>query len=103
MTRKKVLLLGAEGNVGSGFREEYLEKYRKSYDLVLGSHKGKVKNSRGLKVVKVDLSKIESLKKAMKGVDAVINLAANPKPSAEFEDLVEPNIIGAYNVLRLLV
>ena len=36
----------------------------------------------------------------MKGVDVVINLAANPNAEAKFSDLEKPNIIGAYNVFE---
>jgi nucleoside-diphosphate-sugar epimerase len=98
--KKKVLLLGASGNVGSGFVEEYLENYIGSYNLVLGVHRKKGKSPGGLETRKVNLSNIGSLKKAMRGVSCVINLAANPEPLAEFDDLVEPNLIGAYNVFE---
>ena len=98
-TKKKVLLLGSSGNIGLGFRENYLKHYKKSYDLVLGTHKTKVKD-KSFHTVNYSLNSINSLKKAMKGVDVVINLAANPDPYAEFKDLVEPNLIGAYNVLE---
>ena len=98
-TKKKVLLLGSSGNIGIGFRENYLKYYKKSYDLILGTHKTKVKD-KNFKVVHYSLKSISSLKKAMRGVDVVINLAANPDPYAEFKDLVEPNLVGAYNVLE---
>jgi len=99
MAKKKVLLMGASGNVGSGFVEEYMEKYKGSYDLILGVHK-KGKSPGGLKTRKVDLTNISILRKAMSGISCVINLAANPKPLAEFKDLVQPNLIGAYNVFE---
>lgn len=99
MVKKKVLLLGAAGRIGIGFREEYLKNYKKSYELVLGVHNKKFK-SKEFKVRYFSLENIESLKKAMKDIDVVINLAANPDPSAEFKDLVKPNLIGAYNVFE---
>jgi len=97
--RKKVLLLGAAGRIGNGFREEYLEKYKNDYELILGVHGKKFKDER-LKVLKVELGDIKSLRRAMKGISAVINLAANPNPDAKFNDLVKPNLIGAYNVFE---
>jgi nucleoside-diphosphate-sugar epimerase len=100
MAKKKVLLIGAAGNVGMGFVSEYLKKYRKSYDLILGLHKVKGKDDSGLEIRKADLSDLGRLRKAMRGVDVVINLAANPEPRADFSDLVEPNLIGAYNVFE---
>ena len=97
--RKRVLLLGAAGKIGTDFREEYLEKYQKYYKLVLGVHNKKFKDKR-FKVFYVELTNIDELKKAMRSVDVVVNLAANPRPSAEFKDIVEPNLIGAYNVFE---
>lgn len=96
--KKKVLLLGATGRIGKGFIEEYLEKYTKYYDLILGVHSKKPKGK--LKSIKVDLSDIKSLKKSMSGVSVVVNLAANSDAKAKFEDLVKPNIVGTYNVFE---
>ena len=48
----------------------------------------------------MDLNSINVLKKAMKGVDVVVNLAAESNPSADFEDIIQPNLIGAYNVFE---
>ena len=97
--RKKVLLLGAAGRIGTGFREEYLNKYKRYYNLILGVHSKKFKD-KNLKIFRVELTDIKSLKKTMKGVDVVINLAANPSPTAKFEELLLPNIVGAYNVFE---
>ena len=101
MTKKKVLLLGANGRVGKGFQEEYLRNmdYRKEYELILGVHNKKNTGSK-LKVKQVDILKESSLLRAMKGIDVVINLAANPNPDSEFKDLVQPNLIGSYNVFE---
>ncbi len=96
--KKKVLLLGATGRIGPSLIEEYLAKYKEHYDLILGVHSKKQKME--LKSVGVDLSDINSLKRAMKGVGVVVNLAANSNVDAKFEDLVEPNLIGAYNVFE---
>ncbi|MFB6134782.1 MAG: NAD-dependent epimerase/dehydratase family protein [Halanaeroarchaeum sp.] len=35
---------------------------------------------------------------AIEGHDAVVHLAANPHPSAEWDELAEPNVEGTYNV-----
>jgi len=94
---KKVLLLGATGRIGPGFLEEYKKNYSKYYEVVLGVHKKKVN---GFGTIKVNLGNVKSLKKAMKGVDVVVNLAANSNQNAKFEELLEPNIIGTYNVFE---
>jgi len=98
--KKKVLLLGATGRIGKGFIEEYLEKYTKDYDLVLGVHSKKPGKKGKLKSIKIDISNIKSLKKSMAGVSVVVNLAANSNAEAKFEDLVKPNLIGTYNVFE---
>jgi len=100
--KKKVLLIGAAGRVGEGFMETYLgsKAYQKSYDLILGVHSKKFK-SVDFKVRYLSLTDERSLKKAMKGVDVVVNLAANASADAAFKDLVKPNLIGAYNVFEV--
>lgn len=95
---KKVLLLGGTGRIGPGFIEEYEKNYSKKYDLILGYHTKKPKSK--LKSIKVDISNINSLKKAMKGISVVINLAANSNADAKFEEVLMPNIVGAYNVFK---
>lgn len=98
--KKKVLLLGGTGRIGPGIVEEYLNNYKSFYDLVIGYHSKKPKY-KGLKFAKVDLSRINILKRAMKGVYAVVNLAANSDPNEkDFDKILKPNIIGAYNVFE---
>ncbi len=99
---KKVLLLGASGNVGTGFIEDYLENYdwKKEYQLIIGVHKTS-SFAEKLETRKFSLTDLDSLRKAFEGIDVIINLAANPSPSASFTDLIEPNIIGAYNVFNV--
>lgn len=96
--RLKVLFLGATGRIGPGIIEEYLKGYKRDYEIILGIHKKS--ESYGLKTVEVDLVNIKRLKKAMKGIDVVINFAANADQNATFEETLKPNIIGAYNVFE---
>lgn len=96
--KKRVLLLGATGRIGPGLIEEYLKKYKSYYEIIIGIHKkGK---TYGLKTVRVDLTNVKKLKSAMKNIEVVVNLAANSNPSATFEEVLMPNIIGAYNVFE---
>jgi len=96
----KVLLLGAAGLIGSDFIEEYKnnKNYSNYYELILCIHRKRADES--FEIRNVDLSDIENLKSAMKDIDVVVNLAGNPSPSAEFKDLIEPNIIGGHNVFE---
>lgn len=98
--KKKVLLIGGTGRIGPGIVEEYLNNYKQYYDLILGYHSKKPKYDK-LKFVKIDIKNINSLKKAMRGIYAVVNLAANSDPNENnFERILNPNIIGAYNVFE---
>ena len=98
MKKKKVLFLGATGRVGPGILEEYEKNYKQHYDLIIGSRR-KIKIN-GYKTVKIDFSKISSLKRAMKNIDIVLNLAAESNPLATFQEILNPNIVGAYNVFE---
>ena len=99
--RLKVILLGATGRIGTGFVEEYFnnKNYQKKYELILGVHNKKFR-SKNFKVRYTLIENIKTLNKAFNRVDVVVNLAANPDPEAEFNDLIKPNIIGAYNVFE---
>ena len=99
--RKSVILLGASGRIGTGFIEEYLnnKNYQKKYELILGIHNKKFR-SKNFKVRHTLIEDIKTLERAFKGVDVVVNLAANPNPEAIFKDLIKPNLIGAYNVFE---
>lgn len=104
MPRKKVLFLGATGKIGSDLLDEYKKHYKKYYDVIIGIHKHKkLKKSDkliGFKTVKIDILNLKTLKKAMNGIDVVVNLAAISDAKAKFEDLLKPNIIGCYNVFE---
>lgn len=104
MVKQKVLLLGANGRVGRGFIEEYLKNkdYQRRYDLILGIRNKKVRIE-NFKTRNFSLDKLESLKKAMKGISVVVNLAANADANADFKDLLKPNLIGAHNVFEAAV
>src|SRR3989338_6708068 len=95
---KNVLFIGATGRMGPGLIEEYKKKYKKFYNLVVGYHNKKPDYN--LELRKIDISNIEVLKKAMEGIDVVINFAANSNQDVDFKEIYEPNIIGAYNVFE---
>jgi len=99
MKRKKVLLLGATGRVGPGLIDEYFKNYQKYYEIIIGIHRVS-KEDYGLKTRKYDLGNISKLKQAFKGIDVVVHLAAQSNPDASFEEILEPNIVGAYNVFE---
>jgi dTDP-4-dehydrorhamnose reductase len=49
-----------------------------------------------------DIADYEAIKPAFEGQDAVIHLAAQSDAGADFTDIIEPNIVGTYNVLKAM-
>lgn len=48
----------------------------------------------------VDLTDLEGMRKAVRGCDAVVHLAAEPDPEAPWERILASNIVGTYNTLE---
>lgn len=98
---RTVLLTGASGTIGRGFVEEYLDRYREAYALRLGVRSMDKRDERIADAVAFDIEDYESARRACEGVETVVHLAASPNWQAGFcEELVRPNIIGAYHVFE---
>lgn len=96
-----VLLTGASGNIGSGFRDDYIARYSHQYRLRLTSHGDDLDDARFSDIVNVDIEDLGALTEACRGVSTVVHLAANADWQADFcDELVGPNIIGAYHVFE---
>lgn len=94
--RRKVLVTGASGNIGSYFAEHLHAKY----DLVLMEHDSHGTPEEFQKwglVVQGDICDLERMKELCKGVDTVLHLAADASPSATWESVRDLNITGTYN------
>lgn len=98
----RVLLTGAGGTIGSGFRHEYLSRYRDAYSLRLGVHSSDFSDDRFDDIVRMDVEDEASLRLAVADVDVVVHLAANPDwETGDFDgELLGPNIVGAYNMFE---
>jgi nucleoside-diphosphate-sugar epimerase len=98
---RSVLLTGAGGNIGSGFRDEYIERYRDAYALRLAYHNPDTRDDRFEDIVHLDIEDAASARRACEGVDTVVHLAASPEWQASFcDELLGPNIIGAYHMFE---
>ena len=48
----------------------------------------------------VDLEDLAGLERAVEGMDVVVQMAADPRPEASWENVLKSNIIGAFNVFE---
>jgi nucleoside-diphosphate-sugar epimerase len=51
----------------------------------------------------LDITDLDACREAFAGLDAVVHLAGNPSPTATFEELLTPNIVGAYTVAQAAI
>lgn len=94
--RRKVLITGAAGNIGSYVAEHTHELYDLRL-MVQQPEDGAAIQSFG-EVVVGDIGDLDALKQLCEGVDTVLHLAADPDPSATWGSLLSANIVGAYNM-----
>jgi dTDP-4-dehydrorhamnose reductase len=96
-TRRTVLVTGAAGNIGSYFAQHSHARYR----LILlereGEDTGEIEPYG--KVLTGDIQDLDFMKRACRGIDTVLHLAANPDPSGDWDSILRLNIIGTYNTM----
>lgn len=94
--RRRVLVTGAAGRIGSYFAEHSREKY--DLRLMVRGDEERVDTIRSFgEVVEGDLADLEKLKTFCAGIDTVVHLAANPSSSATWSAVLDANIIGTYH------
>jgi NAD+ dependent glucose-6-phosphate dehydrogenase len=98
--RPFVLLTGAAGRIGSAFRAEMGDRFR--LRLADRAPDGLADTpGDGHEVVAFDAADPAAARAACAGVDAVLHLAADPSPEADWEgSLLANNVAGTLNVLR---
>lgn len=90
--RKKVLITGGAGLIGSILIDKLSDRYDfTSFDL---------KEAKGAHSVVGDLSDIDSVEAAVSGHDAIVHLAADRSAEAEWESALKNNFISTYNVFE---
>ena len=91
MAKRRVLITGAAGNIGTRLRNTFVDKY----DLILLDRK-KIDVPTA---ICADLSKYDkNWAKYFENVSAVIHLAANPNQRARWQELIRDNIDSVLNV-----
>lgn len=91
---KKILVTGATGKVGSRFVSRMLAKGYHVRILVRDAAKASALVERGASVVIGDLDNSEALSVAVKGIDAVIHIAAYFRTVEDTEGIIRTNHAG---------
>ncbi len=87
--KKKVLVTGAEGVIGTAFRQHYGNRYDiHSLTLTPQDFPSHVAN----------IADFDAMRPAFNGMDAVVHLAASIDVRTPWEDILPNNIIGTRNV-----
>jgi len=94
--RKRVLITGAAGRIGSSLAEQLKDRY----DLRLHYHHTIPEQPPVEDRVVADVSKYDEIAPALEGIDAVVHMAADPGTRAPWESVHERNIVGTYNVFE---
>lgn len=93
--RKRVLVTGLSGVVGSAMREALEERYEVSSLSRYGlDDLPDARNFRG------DVADLDAIRPAFETQDAVIHLAADRSAAADFSSALPNNFIGTYNVFE---
>jgi len=96
--RRTILVTGATGNIGAYFAEQAHERYNLKLMIRKENEESEALKPYG-ELVRGTLDNLEGLKKLCEGVDTVLHLAAAAGPSSVWDDLLQANIIGTYNVM----
>jgi NAD dependent epimerase/dehydratase family enzyme len=87
--KRRVLVTGAEGLIGSVVRERLGDRYEiRSLTLEPQDFESEVG----------DIADLEVIRRAFEGIDTVVHLAATAAVESEWDDVLRSNIIGTYNV-----
>ena len=94
MARKKVLITGAAGRIGSTLKAGLKDRY----DLRLLYHNTVLPAEPGEEVFVGSITDLEKMTEVVDGVDAVVHMAGFPSSRWPFEEVLEGNIHGTYCV-----
>ena len=89
--RKKVLITGAEGTIGTALRQHWEGRY----DL-----RALTRYSADFPSHAADIADLEAILPAFRGIDAVVHLAASPDVDTPWEDVLHNNLEGTRNVFE---
>jgi nucleoside-diphosphate-sugar epimerase len=100
MSKKRILLTGAAGGIGSAFFRSAAATYtfrladRNTAPFTEIEHQDH-------EIYPLDIADLDACQQACQGIHTVIHLAADPSPEADFyQSLLHNNIQGTYNIFR---
>lgn len=95
-SKKRVLITGAAGRIGSSLAEQLKDRY----DLRLQYYRTVPARPPVPDYVVANIAKFDEIRPALDGIDAVVHLAGEPSTRGSWESVRDNNIIGAYNVFE---
>jgi nucleoside-diphosphate-sugar epimerase len=94
---RPVLLTGAAGRIGTAFRLAHGQDYRfRLADLETSTLTGTPGEAH--EVIRLNVADPASCHAACVGIDTVVHLAADPRPDAPWDSLLQNNIQGVVNI-----
>lgn len=94
---RPVLLTGAAGRIGTAFRLAHGQDYHfRLADLETSALIGTPGEAH--EVIRLDVSDAAACHAACAGIDTVVHLAADPRPDAPWDSLLQNNIQGVVNI-----
>lgn len=99
--QRPVLVTGGAGTIGTGFAESAAD----AYDLTLLDLPGRFTGGHTEfgRIVEADLTDLAAVKDAFHGIDTVVHLGGERRPSAVWSQLLPANIVGTYNVVAAAI
>jgi NAD+ dependent glucose-6-phosphate dehydrogenase len=94
-TRRKVLITGAGGTIGSDLAIALSDRY----DLRLHYHRPPTAQVSDDTVI-ADITVLDEVRAIMPGIDTVMHLAGEPSVPASWESVYTKNIAGMYHILQ---
>jgi nucleoside-diphosphate-sugar epimerase len=98
----KYFLTGATGFIGGRLADALLEQGHEVVALVRNPNKAQYLANKGIQLVAGDITKKESMREGMTGVDGVYHVAAWYKVGAKSDEAEKINVEGTRNVLELM-